>query len=100
MRVSAAPRLVLVLPSRIVSVSRVSSYSEIVDTNSPGPVELLPTVISRYCGASYSVGTFMYRKHTDNVFDLHYSIYSAYGTFIGVGINAQAPLKLLTEDLF
>ena len=42
----------------------------------------------------------MYRKHTDNVFDLHYSIYSAYGTFIGVGINAQAPLKLLTEDLF
>lgn len=41
----------------------------------------------------------MYRKHADNVLDLHFSIYSAYSTFIGVGTNAQAPLKLPTEDL-
>ena len=86
------------LPSRIVSLSLVSSKSETVDAKSPESVELLPTVISRRCGASYSVTTSMYRKHADNVFVLHYSIYSAHGTFIGVGIKAEALLKLLTGD--
>ena len=52
-----------------------------------------------YCGASHSVATSMYRKHTDNVYVLQYSIYSPYGVFIGVGMNAQPPLKLLTEDI-